>query len=124
MNCLFCELKTKEKNIIYQDKLVYCIYDNFPVGKGHILVITKRHISDYFKATQAEITAIDKALRHCKELLDKNYQPTGYNIGVNNGVSAGQTIMHLHVHLIPRYDNDCKNPHGGVRGVIPEKQAY
>jgi len=124
MSCLFCKLKNEENKIIYQDDNVFCIYDNFPVGKGHILVITKRHIKDYFETSVFEVSSIDKALKYCKTLIDKEYNPTGYNIGINNGLSAGQTIMHLHVHLMPRYDDDSKNPRGGVRGVISEKQDY
>ena len=123
MKCIFCELKHKE-DIVYENDLVYSIYDSFPVTKGHLLIITKRHIQSYFDLTKDELLAIDEALKKGKEILEKLYKPSGYNIGVNDGSSAGQTIMHLHVHLIPRYDFDVENPKGGVRGVIPEKQKY
>jgi diadenosine tetraphosphate (Ap4A) HIT family hydrolase len=123
MKCIFCELKYKE-DIVYENDLIYSIYDSFPVTKGHLLIITKRHIQSYFDLTKDELLAIDEALKKGKEILEKLYKPSGYNIGVNDGSSAGQTIMHLHVHLIPRYDFDVENPKGGVRGVIPEKQKY
>lgn len=123
MKCIFCELKDRE-DIVYENDLVYSIYDSFPVTKGHLLIITKRHIQSYFELSKDELLAIDDALRKGKEILKKLYKPSGYNIGVNDGLSAGQTIMHLHVHLIPRYEFDTENPKGGVRGVIPEKQKY
>ena len=119
--CIFCE---KKFDIVYEDEVVYVIYDGFPVSKGHVLVITKAHRQDYFEATLNEKKSIDKALLHMKVTLDRLFQPDGYNIGINNGVSAGQTVRHLHVHLIPRYTGDMENPRGGVRGVIPSKQAY
>ncbi|MFA7560969.1 MAG: HIT family protein [Candidatus Izemoplasmatales bacterium] len=124
MSCIFCDLLKNKQDYLFENKYFYAIYDNFPVNKGHVLIISKRHIADYFSLTKAEIKALDEAIRTLKTKLDKTYHPTGYNLGVNNGISAGQTIMHFHLHFIPRYDSDCKNPRGGVRGVIPEKQSY
>ena len=124
MSCLFCDLKEKKELIIYENDEVYCIYDNYPVTQGHILIISKKHRVDYFALDKKELNAIDEAIRACKSKLDVLFRPSGYNIGVNNGRSAGQTIMHLHVHLIPRYDDLSFDPKGGVRGVIPEKQKY
>lgn len=121
MSCLFCE---HTNNRIYDQPLVYAIYDNYPVTKGHVLIITKRHIANYFETTKEERTAIEKAIFELKATLDKTYEPDGYNIGINNGLAAGQTIFHLHVHLIPRYHGDTKDPRGGVRGVISERQKY
>lgn len=122
--CLFCDYQTKRSNYIYENELVYAIKDQFPVSPGHALVITKRHFASYFDATKEEILAIDEAMRAVKDLIEEIYHPDGYNIGVNQGADAGQTIMHLHVHLIPRYKGDVKNPRGGVRGAIPGKQHY
>jgi diadenosine tetraphosphate (Ap4A) HIT family hydrolase len=124
MSCLFCKTFEERTGFIYENDSVYAIYDNFPVTKGHILIITKRHVPNYFGINKQELLDIDQAISECKRIIDLKYKPTGYNLGINNGVSAGQTIMHLHIHLIPRYDSDCLDPRGGVRGVIPEKQKY
>ena len=89
------------------------------------MVIPKRHVSDYFDLEQSEINSINKILFSVKHNLEKKDKTiTGFNIGINSGVSAGQTIFHCHIHLIPRRDGDVKDPRGGVRGVIPEKQKY
>jgi diadenosine tetraphosphate (Ap4A) HIT family hydrolase len=122
--CIFCDIYRTNNNLIYEDSLVFSIYDNFPVSKGHVLIITKRHVEDYFLLTKEEKISIDKAIMYMKSFIDLNLKPDGYNIGINNGAVAGQTIPHLHVHLIPRYQGDVENPKGGVRGVIPNKQKY
>ncbi len=119
--CIFCNLKHE---IIYENTHVFAVYDRFPVSKGHVLVIPKRHIEHYFEATEEEIVAIHKGLHAMKTHLDKRYAPDGYNIGVNVHAAAGQTVFHLHIHLIPRYAGDVDNPAGGVRGVIPDKRTY
>jgi diadenosine tetraphosphate (Ap4A) HIT family hydrolase len=122
--CLFCSLGNNHQDFLYENDLVYAIYDQFPVSKGHVLLIPKRHVEHFFLATEEEQKAILDAITYCKNVLDTLYYPDGYNIGVNQGVSAGQTIMHYHVHFIPRYKGDTPNPRGGVRGVIPNKQGY
>lgn len=122
--CLFCERYAKKDNIIYENKTAFVINDGFPVSKGHCLIITKRHVLDYFQANRLELEDINNAIAYMKKQLDETLNPDGYNIGVNCGKTAGQSIMHLHVHLIPRYEFDCNNPKGGVRGVIPGKQSY
>jgi diadenosine tetraphosphate (Ap4A) HIT family hydrolase len=124
MSCLFCDLVKHKDKIIYENDKFYAIYDSFPVNLGHVLIISKRHVVDYFGLSEQEVKELDQAIREVKTITDKLYKPNGYNIGINNGEVAGQTIMHLHIHLIPRYLGDCKNPRGGVRGVIPEKQKY
>lgn len=91
---------------------------------GHLLFMTKRHVSDFFGTTPEEKTAIFELIDLAKDMIDKEFNPSGYNIGMNCSVSAGQSVMHVHVHLIPRYDGDVENPRGGVRGVIPQKQNY
>lgn len=120
MNCLFCNYK----EIIAENNLAFAIYDKFPVNKGHALIIPKRHFSDFFEATQEEITAIYSLLHEVKSIIDKEYNPQGYNVGINVGEHAGQTIMHLHVHLIPRYEGDVENPKGGIRKLKPELVPY
>ena len=121
-NCPFCNID--ENLIIKKNELCYAIYDKFPVNQGHILIIPFRHFSSFFDSTKEEKIAIFDLLDECKKILDEKYKPDGYNIGINIGHYAGQTIFHLHVHLIPRYKGDIDNPRGGVRGVIPEKRIY
>lgn len=123
-NCLFCKWKNQKELFFLENELVFAIFDNFAVSKGHLLFITKRHIKDFFETTKEERQAIFDLIDEAKKIIDEMFQPTGYNIGMNCGESAGQSIMHLHVHLIPRYDGDVENPRGGVRGVIPNKQNY
>ena len=118
--CIFCQMK----DYILENELAYAIYDKYPVGKGHMLFIPKRHVKDFFDITKEEREAIFELIDEGKKLLDKKYSPDSYNLGINCGEHAGQTIMHVHVHLIPRYIGDMKDPTGGVRGVIPEKMKY
>lgn len=120
MSCIFC----KKTNYVLENEFAIAFYDIYPVNKGHLLIVPKRHVDQYFHLSKEERNAIDELLFDGKSYLDKNYQPDGYNIGVNNGEEAGQTIFHVHVHLIPRYVGDMDEPRGGVRGVIPEKRMY
>ncbi len=122
--CVFCQKYKDQEGIVYENKTVFAIYDSYPVSKGHCLIIPKRHIPDYFAMNKIELVDIDAAIIEMKIILDNLYKPDGYNIGINNGIAAGQTINHLHVHLIPRYFGDQADPKGGVRGVIPGKQKY
>ncbi len=122
--CVFCEILKHQKYVVYENDLVFSILDEYPVSKGHVLIIPKRHVEDYFSLTYAEKAAIDDAIMWLKDCINRKYHPDGYNIGINNGLAAGQTIMHAHVHLIPRYQGDMDYPQGGVRGVIPDKQKY
>ncbi len=121
-NCLFCELQNSE--VLLENDLAYARYDGFPVSKGHLEVMPKRHIKDWWSATKEERDAILELIDKAKEIVDAKYHPDAYNIGMNLGEEAGQSIFHLHVHLIPRYKGDVENPRGGVRGVIPNKQNY
>ena len=118
--CIFCQMK----DYILENELAYAIYDKYPVGKGHMLFIPKRHVKNFFDITKEEREAIFELIDEGKKLLDEKYSPDSYNVGINCGEHAGQTIMHVHVHLIPRYIGDMKDPTGGVRGVIPEKMKY
>ena len=96
----------------------------YPVSPGHSLVIPKRHVGSFFEVTQFERAALFALLDRAKELVAHQHQPDGYNIGINDGAAAGQTVPHLHIHLIPRYDGDQPDPRGGVRWVIPQKADY
>jgi diadenosine tetraphosphate (Ap4A) HIT family hydrolase len=121
-NCIFCTL---EKNsLVLVNALAINIYDNYPVSKGHSLVIPKRHISSLSEATTQEITALFSLVDETKKQLYEIYKPTGFNIGINDGASAGQTVMHLHIHVIPRYKGDQEDPRGGIRWIFPEKAKY
>ena len=120
MDCIFCNMD----NYVAENELAYAIYDKFPVSKGHLLFIPKRHVKDFFDITVEERDAIFRLIDECKLIIDKKYCPDAYNVGINCGESAGQTVMHVHVHLIPRYKGDMDYPQGGVRGVIPSKMKY
>ena len=118
--CPFCESPTN----VLENELAYARYDPYPVSPGHVLIILKRHVADYFATTSAEKAALQELVEQTKNLLDTERQPDGFNIGINVGAAAGQTVSHVHIHLIPRYRGDMEDPRGGVRGVIPEKQKY
>lgn len=110
--------------MLFENDLAYAIFDKYPVTRGHILVIPKRHHEAIFESTDEEIAAIFSLVREVKGFLDSEYSPDGYNIGINTGRAAGQSVDHLHVHIIPRHIGDTGIPKGGVRGVIPGKQSY
>lgn len=120
--CIFCNLASER--IIAENELCHAIRDGFPVSEGHTLIIPKRHVADYFDLTSDEIAAMQTMMKESKCQLDNTLHPDGYNIGVNVNAAAGQTVFHVHMHLIPRYIGDVENPKGGVRGVIPGKQKY
>ena len=122
-NCIFCQLENSTINI--ENNLALCFNDQYPVTSGHSLIIPKRHVQSFFELTIEERIAMFELLDAQKiKLQEKDNSITSFNLGVNDGSDAGQTIMHCHIHLIPRRSGDMKNPRGGVRGVIPEKQSY
>ena len=122
-NCLFCEIPTER--IIEENELAYVIRDGFPVTNLHSLIIPKRHIASYFDLGKSEVNACNRLLEETKVKIQAvDNMVKGFNVGINIGEDAGQTIFHCHIHLIPRRKNDIENPKGGVRGVIPEKQKY
>jgi diadenosine tetraphosphate (Ap4A) HIT family hydrolase/predicted house-cleaning noncanonical NTP pyrophosphatase (MazG superfamily) len=125
-DCLFCQIARQEKEVKFFANFTHCyvIKDRFPVFNGHILIIPHEHTENWFTAKEEVRLDILKALQLMKEQLDLDYSPHGYNIGANCGEIAGQSVMHLHLHLIPRYRGDMEDPKGGVRGVIPSKQKY
>ncbi len=122
MSCIFCNID--KERIILENEDAFAVNDGFPVSKGHMLIIPKKHIKNYFEADEQIKKQLWKLVDDCKGMADKNFAPQGYNIGINCGEAAGQTVMHLHIHLIPRYSGDMENPRGGVRGVIPDKRIY
>ena len=109
---------------IAENDLSFSIYDSFPVSKGHSLIIPKRVIADIFELNIDEYQSCFDLVRIVKEILKKKINPDGFNIGINSGKVAGQTIFHAHIHVIPRYKGDVPNPRGGVRNVIPDKADY
>ncbi len=118
--CPFCQ----QRKVLFENELAYVIPDAYPVNPGHLLIIPRSHIADFFLITEQERAALMTLLDQAKRYLDEKHAPAGYNIGINVGEAAGQTIPHVHMHLIPRYPGDTENPRGGVRGAIPEKQNY
>jgi diadenosine tetraphosphate (Ap4A) HIT family hydrolase len=125
-DCLFCRFASPEfpLSVSHKFKHCYAAFDSYPVSRGHILFIPYEHVVDWFAASHEIRLDIMHAIDDLKIWLDQKFAPSGYNIGMNCGKAAGQTIPHLHVHLIPRYDGDMEDPRGGVRGVIPQKQKY
>ncbi|UYZ14769.1 HIT family protein [Brevibacillus sp. WF146] len=120
--CPFCD--TRSLKILLENDKAIAFYDKYPVQRGHLLIVPKRHVATYFDATDEEIMAIHELMKKGKELIDREYIPDGYNIGVNVGEYGGQTVMHLHVHLIPRYKGDIDDPRGGIRKAIPNLVPY
>lgn len=122
-SCIFCRPSSKLKYIA-ESSNVYAVYDGYPVSKGHALIIPKLHIADYFELQKNVLDEVWEVVSFVKEYMFKLYSPDGFNVGINIGTAAGQTVFHAHIHLIPRYSNDVDNPKGGVRHVIPKKGYY
>jgi diadenosine tetraphosphate (Ap4A) HIT family hydrolase len=120
--CPFCSLPADR--VGQSTELAVAIRDGFPVSPGHMLIIPKRHVASFFEITDAERTDLVSLLAAARVELDRQFHPAGYNIGINDGAAAGQTVPHLHIHLIPRYSGDQDDPRGGVRWVLPAKAAY
>jgi diadenosine tetraphosphate (Ap4A) HIT family hydrolase len=120
--CPFCQLSPER--IAGGNECGLIVRDAYPVSPGHTLIIPKRHIGSFFELTPDERSALLALLDQAKAELQSSHEPQGYNIGINDGPAAGQTVLHLHIHLIPRYSGDLPDPRGGVRWVIPEKARY
>ena len=120
--CAFCTLPPDR--VIDENATAIAIRDGYPVSPGHTLLIPRRHTSSFFDLSDSERSDVLALLERAKRTVDKEFQPQGYNIGINDGAVAGQTVPHLHVHLIPRYAGDMPDPRGGVRWVIPDKAKY
>lgn len=123
-NCIFCNNFIKNKEKIAENNSCFAFFDEFPVNDGHVLIVSKRHANTFFDLTKVEQCDMIDLLNECKIIIDNAYKPQGYNIGLNCGEVAGQSVMHVHMHLIPRYLGDVENPRGGIRGVIPSKKSY
>ena len=122
-DCFFCNIP--KDRVIHDSERFVVIHDAYPVTEGHTLLISKRHAETWFDLTAEEKAEVNDLLQyHRNKLKGKHSDIAGFNIGINCGESAGQTIFHCHIHLIPRRKGDCPNPRGGVRGVIPNKQQY
>ena len=121
--CLFCNIK--ESGPADENTFAYASYDTYPVSELHCLIIPKRHVKDYFELTSDEVIACNELIKKIKEvILLKDSSVKGFNIGSNVGKAAGQSVLHCHIHLIPRREGDVENPQGGIRSVIPLKQHY
>jgi diadenosine tetraphosphate (Ap4A) HIT family hydrolase len=121
-DCPFCALPASR--IVDRNQAGVVVRDAYPVSRGHTLVIPARHVETFFETTADERSGLLSLLDTAKQQLDAEFAPAAYNIGINDGAAAGQTVLHLHIHLIPRYPLDRDDPRGGVRWVIPEKAKY
>ena len=123
-DCPFCAAETVAAAVAYRGT-AFALYDKHPVTPGHLLILTRRHVPDWFAMNESERRDVGELLELLRSrLLAGNPEITGFNIGMNCGASAGQTIFHAHIHLIPRRDGDVTDPRGGVRGVVPRHQRY
>lgn len=122
VTCPFCS--QEPSGILLANDHAVAVYDGYPVSPGHTLIIPTRHIASFFEATIEEQTALLELLAGMRQTVQNQYKPDGFNIGINDGAAAGQTVMHLHIHLIPRYAGDQPDPRGGVRWIFPNKAAY
>jgi diadenosine tetraphosphate (Ap4A) HIT family hydrolase len=124
--CPFCQISSgkTDKPILFENQTGFVIRDGFPITDGHTLIIPKQHIASFFEITLEQRNDLFTLVDQTKAELDTQYQPASYNIGINDGEAAGQTIAHLHIHLIPRYNEPDKDPRGGVRWLVPEKADY
>jgi diadenosine tetraphosphate (Ap4A) HIT family hydrolase len=117
-------MDSPENSIVDQGEHWYIRTDNFPVGVGHVNIVTKWHVASLYEVTKAEWDELQSNLVRAKNHIEIMHSPNGYNIGINDGLFAGQTIMHLHIHLIPRYAGDVDNPRGGIRNFKPALRPY
>lgn len=120
--CPFCTVP--DDRIIDSNEMGFIIRDGFPISPGHTLIIPKRHVGSFFEISQEERDALLDLLDQAQKKLDTELSPDGFNIGINDGPASGQTVPHLHIHLIPRFKGDQEDPRGGVRWIIPEKAKY
>jgi len=121
-NCPFCD--PARGSVFWRGRLVLGLWDSFPVSPGHALLVTRRHVADWFSASSDERRALIDDLEVARAVIQAGHSPDGFNIGINIGAAAGQTVPHLHVHLIPRYAGDVDDPRGGVRHVLPALANY
>ena len=122
-DCPFCNADS-QRELILESSTVYAMFGKFPVSNGHSLIIPKKHCADYFELTFTEQSACWLMVNKVEKILMKKFHPDGFNVGINIHEAAGQTVSHVHIHLIPRYKDDVKEPRGGIRGVVPERKNY
>ena len=120
-NCIFCNL---DRSLLSESKFAIAFLDSFPVSKGHAIIIPRRHIVTIWDMTPEEYEDAFNLVREVKNVLQKHFDPQGFNVGVNCGEVAGQSVFHAHIHVIPRYTDDVPSPRGGVRNIIPGKGSY
>lgn len=120
----FGHVTFEDERILYKDDDFFLVYDGYPVSPGHILIITNGSEKDYFELSEGKKVKLSQMLVKAKEIIEGEYTPDGYNIGMNCGIPAGQTVMQFHCHLIPRYKGDVENPKGGVRHSVIGKGYY
>ena len=121
-NCAFCSMP--QDRMVEIDDLAFVIFDGFPISTGHTLIIPKRHVGSWFECTLPEQQSLMGLMARARDRLISAHAPDGFNIGINDGAAAGQTVPHLHVHLIPRYAGDREDPRGGIRWIMPDKADY
>ena len=122
-SCVFCQRITSP-DVVAQSELAVAFPDAYPVSRGHTLIVPRRHESDFFALSEQEQRALFDLVVVVKSRLDGEFRPDGYNLGLNAGADAGQTVPHAHLHIIPRYHGDAVDPRGGVRWVLPDRAAY
>lgn len=121
-HCPFCE--ASPERIFYEGRFIVGLWDGFPVSPGHALLVPRRHVATWFDATHDERRELTAAIETARDAILARHQPDGFNIGMNLGPAAGQTVGHLHLHVIPRYAGDVPDPRGGVRWVVPQRADY
>ncbi len=124
MDCVFCDIINNKSEILFENDFAVAFFDSFPVSKGHTLIIPKRHVETYFDLSKEENDAIFELSIIVKKYLDEKYHPDGYNVGYNVGIYGGQSVMHCHMHVIPRYQGDIDNPRGGIRKIVKGLKKY
>ena len=122
MDCPFCSMP--HERILLSNLMGIVVRDAYPISKGHTLIIPRRHVGSLFDLSHSERDALFNLVEEAKRRLDKEFQPDAFNIAINDGPAAGQTVPHLHIHLIPRYQGDCVDPRGGIRWIFPDKADY
>jgi len=122
MTCPLCEVDPAR--VFHEAPLIRCLWDGFPVSEGHALIVTRHHVATWFEAHDDERLALFEGIEIARRVIEARFAPSGWNIGVNVGEAAGQTVPHLHLHVIPRYRGDVEDPRGGVRCVVPHRARY